>query len=209
MAKEYLHSGIGRWFYPTVLSVILSVFLKQKSFFILITFIFSFMLPIAFSPKVQIWHLIPIFPFLILVFFGFTFTFLEKYFPKSKYLIFGITLMFSAFIYVNQIKMIWYQFIDTPPFISDEAILSKESSKYPKQLIIDGEYRPAALFYSEKGSITQAPKGEEDFVALLHSKEEFLMITNKWRLDNPKISSHNYRILKEDRDKVLILHQNF
>lgn len=209
LAKEYLHSGIGRWFYPTVFSVILSISLKQKRFFILIIFIFSFLLPTIFSPKVQIWHLIPIFPFLILIFFGFTFVFLEKYFPKWKYPIFGIILTFSAFIYVNQIKMTWYQFIDIPAFVSDEAILSKETIKYKQKLIVDGEYRPAALFYSKKDSITQAPKGEEDFVVLLNSKDDFLLITNKWRLDNPKISSHNYRILKEDRDKILILHQNF
>ncbi len=209
LAKEYLHSGIGRWFYPTVLSFILSIFLRQKRFFILIIFIFSFILPIAFSPKVQIWHLIPLYPFLILIFFGFTFAFLEKYLPKWKYPVFGLILIFSAFIYFNQVKMIWYQFIDIPSFVSDEAILSKEAGKYKQQLIIDGEYRPAALFYSKKDSITQAPKKEEDFVALLNNKEEFLMITNKWRLDNPKISTDNYQILKEDRDKTLILHKNF
>jgi len=102
--------------------------------------------------------------------------------------------------------MIWYQFIDIPAFISDEAILSKEAGKYPQELIVDGEYRPAALFYSEKGKIAQAPKNETDFASLFNSEDEFLLITNKWRLENPAISPQKYRILKQDRDKVLLLH---
>lgn len=207
LAKEYLHSGIGRWFWPGVLSLFLSIFLKQKRFFILLIFFISFILPIIFSPKIQIWHLIPLFSILILVYFGFVFAFLEKYLSKWRNLIFGIIIIFSAYIYCNQVKMIWYQFIDIPAFVSDEAILSKEAARYPQQFIVDGEYRPAALFYSEKGIITQAPKRKEDFVSLLKSKEDFLMITNKWRLDNPNLSHNDYTILKADRDKVLILHK--
>ncbi len=206
LTKDYLYNGIGRWFWPGVLSLGLSIFLMQKKFFILLIFFVSFILPIIFSPKIQIWHLIPLFPILLLSYFGFVFAFLEKYLPRWKYQLYGVILFFSAFIYVTQIKMIWYQFIDIPAFISDEAILSKEAGKYSQKFIVDGEYRPAALFYSEKGSITQAPKKEEDFVSLLNSKDNFLLITNKWRLDNAKIPPQNYQILKEDRDKVLILH---
>lgn len=205
LAKEYLHSGVGRWFWPVILSMILSLFLRQKRLYILILFVASFMVPVIFSPKIQIWHLIPLYPILILIYFGSTFAFLEKYLPKWKYQIYGIILISSFFIYITQIKMMWYQFIDIPAFISDEAILSKEASKYPQRLIIDGEYLPAALFYCGKGSISQAPKAKEDFVLFLKKPESFLVITNLWRLNNPLISSDSYRIIKKDRDKVLIL----
>lgn len=206
LTKEYIHNGIGRWFWPATISVILSLFLKQKRLLILVIFVASFILPIIFSPKIEIWHLIPLFPILILIYFGFAFSFLEKYLPKLKYQLYTLILILSAFIYLNQIRIMWNQFIDIPAFVSDEAILSKEAGNYPQNLLVDGEYRPAALFYSEKGSITQAPKGEEDFISILKSKLEYLMITNKWRLDNPKISPQDYQIIKEDRDKVLILH---
>lgn len=206
LTKEYLYNGIGRWFWPAVLSLILSLIFKQKRFLILLVFFISFILPVIFSPKIQIWHLIPLYPILLLAFFGFAFTFSEKYFQRWRYQLYTIVLIFSSAIYFNQIKMMWYQFIDIPPFISDEAILSREAGKYPYRLIVDGEYRPAALFYSEKGTISQAPKKKEDFVGLLSSNEDFLLITNKWRLDNPDVSNANYKILKEDRDKVLILH---
>lgn len=207
LTKDYLYNGIGRWFWPGILSLGLSIFLMQKKFFVLLIFFVSFILPIIFSPKIQIWHLIPLFPILLLSYFGFVFAFLEKYLPKWKYQIYCLILIFSAFIYVTQIKMIWYQFIDIPAFVSDEAILSKEANKYPQKFIVDGEYRPAALFYSEKGSITQAPKNEEDFVSLLNSEDDFLLITNKWRLEKLNIPTKNYQILKEDRDKVLIIHK--
>ncbi len=207
LAREYLHSGIGRWFWPGILSLVLSLFFMQKRFFILIVFFISFILPIIFSPKIQIWHLIPLFPVLILLYFGFTYSFLEKYLTKWRFPLYAIILIFSFYIYFNQIKMIWYQFIDIPAFISDEAILSKEAGKYPQELIVDGEYRPAALFYSEKGKIAQAPKNEADFASLFNSEDEFLLITNKWRLENPAISPQKYRILKQDRDKVLILYK--
>lgn len=104
--------------------------------------------------------------------------------------------------------MIWHQFINVPAFISDEAILSREAMKYSQRLIIDGEYLPATLFYSEKGTISQAPKAKEDFVSFFKKPESFLIITNLWRLDNPSISSDSYRMIKKDRDKVLILKTN-
>src|SRR3989338_8772443 len=110
-------------------------------------------------------------------------------------------------IYFHQIKMILYQFINIPAFISDEAILSKEAAKYPQNFYVDGEYIPAALFYSKKDIVFKAPKRPEDFISLLKSKDNFIMITNKWRLDNKQILPQDYKILKEGRDKVLILHK--
>lgn len=207
LTKDYLYNGIGRWFWPGVLSLGLSIFLMQKKFFILLIFFVSFILPIIFSPKIQIWHLIPLFPILLLSYFGFVFAFLEKYLPRRKYQLYGVILFLSAFIYVTQIKMIWYQFIDIPAFVSDEAILSKEAGKYREKLIVDGEYRPAALFYSEKGHIEQAPKKDEEFISFLSSQDNFLLITNKWRLEKLNIPAKDYQILKEDRDKVLIIHK--
>lgn len=208
LLKQYLHSGLGKWFWPTLIAAILSIFLMQKRFFILLVFVITFSIPITFSPKIQIWHLIPLFPIFILIYFGFIYAFLEKFFYKWKYQIFTIFLAFNTFIYFNQLKMIWYQFIDIPAFVSDEKILSEEASKYPQKYFVDGEYRPAALFYSKKERINQAPRNDQDFIDFFNSRESFLMITHKWRLEKLNIPSQDYQILKEDRDKVLILHTN-
>ncbi|MDO8573676.1 MAG: glycosyltransferase family 39 protein [Candidatus Daviesbacteria bacterium] len=206
LAKEYLHSGIGKWFWPGIASIFLSVFLKQKRFFLFTFFFVCFMLPIIFSPKIQIWHLIPMFPILILVYFGFVYVILEKYLKHFKYQIFAIFIFFNSIIYFNQVKMIWYQFIDIPAFVSDEAILSKEAGKYPQHLNIDGVFMPTAIFYSEKGTVNQIQI--ERLNSLLNSNEEFLLITRKGNLiNNKEISEKSFQILKEDRDKVLILHK--
>ncbi len=206
LAKEYLHSGIGRWFWLGIASIFLSVFLKQKRFLMFTLFFVCFMLPIIFSPKIQIWHLIPTFPILILVYFGFTFTVLEKYLKNFKYQIFAIFILINSIIYFNQVRLIWYQFIDIPAFVSDEAILSKEAGKYPQHLYIDGPFMPTAIFYSEKGTVDQIQI--EHLNSLLNSNEKFLMITRKENLiGNKKISENSFQILKEDRDKVLILHK--
>jgi len=205
LAKDYLHSGIGKWFWLGLGSLILSVFLTQKRFFIFIIFFVSFMIPIIFSPKIQIWHLIPIFPFLILVYFGFTYAVLEKYLSNWKYQIYTIVILFSSMLYFNQIKMIWYQLIDIPAFVSDEAILSKAAEKYPQNLMIDGDFIPAAIFYSGKEKVDQIQIAW--LVSILNSDASFLMITRKMSLNNPNISKNDYEIIKEDRDKVLILHK--
>lgn len=204
LTVQYLHSGIGKWFWGGIVSLCLAVLLKQKRFFIFIVFFVGFILPIIFSPKIQIWHLIPTFPFLILVYFGFVYAILEKYFNSWKYQLYAIFLVFNSILYFNQIKMIWYQIIDIPAFISDEAILSKEAQKYPQHLMIDGDFVPAAIFYSNKKSVDQIQI--EQLVSLLQSKDDFLMITRKNSLNDSNIPKNAYKILKEDRDKVLILH---
>ncbi|MBI4038747.1 glycosyltransferase family 39 protein [Candidatus Daviesbacteria bacterium] len=206
LTKDYLYYGIGRWFWPSILSLILSTIFRQKRFFILMVFFISFILPTIFSPKVQIWYLIPLFPILFLSYFGLTYIILEKYFHKLRYYLYAIVLLFSSLIYFSQVKMIWYQFIDIPAFVSDEAILSKEAGKYPQQLLVDGDFAPAALFYSEKDRVDKAPIKQEEFIALLNSKDEFLLITNNWRVENFNLLEKNYQILKKDRDKILILH---
>lgn len=205
LAKEYLHNGIGRWFWPSIVSLLLSNIFRQKRFLIIFLLFISFLTPVIFSPKIQIWHLIPLFPFMILSFFGVVFTFLETYLHRWKFQIYFFVLILSSYIYFNQIRMIWYQVIDIPAFVSDEAILSREAKKYPLDLFIDGDFTPAASFYSDKKIIHKAPIGREELASFLTQDKSFLIITNKWRLEG--IPSQNYQILKEDRDKVLIMHK--
>ena len=70
--------------------------------------------------------------------------------------------------------------------------------------MIDGDFIPTAIFYSEKEKVDQIQI--ERLVPLLKTEGDFLMITRKESLNNSNISKDSYKILKEDRDKVLILH---
>lgn len=198
---QYLHSGIGKWFWPGLLGIILGPLFLQRRFFVLSIFFITFFVPFIFSQKGHIWHLIPLYPITILAFFGFTFTFAEKVFKKLK-LAYVVILLLAIFLAVNQIRLIWYQFIDIPAYVSDEAILSKEASKYPYKLLIDGDFDPAAAFYS--GKIVKKVL-EPDLKTLFGSEKNFLLITNIWRIEQSGISQDQYNVLKTDRDKVLIL----
>lgn len=204
LVKEYLHSGIGKWFWPGILGIFAGVFFIQKRFFILSAFFFSFLAPAVFSHKVHIWHLIPLYPFMILAFFGFAFVLLEKLKVKSiiiTIILLGISIYFSGM----QIRQAWFQFIDLPAFVSDEAILSKEASKYPNSFYIDGDFQQAAIFYSGK---VVKKLSHDEILAKFAGDEKFLLITKQDGLELVKEYKDKYEILKTDRDKFLILKEN-
>lgn len=200
LAKEYLHNGIGKWFWPGMSSVFLSPFLKKKQFVILSAFVVTFLLPFIFSNKGHIWHLIPVHPFLILAFFGFSYTIL-KLIINSKMAILIIYLIGFYFTFF-QLRQSWYQFINIPAYVSDEAILSKEAGKYPYNLYVDGDFNPAAAFYSDRVVYKINVDGLND---LFNTIDSFTLITNKARLDQFNISEDSYKIIKSDRDKILVL----
>ncbi|MBI2329906.1 glycosyltransferase family 39 protein [Candidatus Daviesbacteria bacterium] len=204
LAKTYLHNGIGRWFWPGVLGVSLALILRQKRLLILAIFIITFLIPVAFSHKVHIWHLIPLYPFLILGFFGGAWALFERFLPSQRYVLFGLIIVLSLYIYAIQIRQVWYQIIDIPRYISDEAILSREAAKYPQILLTDGDFNPAATFYSGK-NVHKISRYQ--LANLFNGPESFLLITNDWRLQEANINPQSYQLIKKDRDKVLVLHQ--
>lgn len=208
--KEYLHFGVGKWFWPGVLGV-LGGFTNGKYMLALSIFCLSFFAPFITSEKGQIWHLIPLFPFMVLAFFGFLETFskflIEKFFKKYQKVLKGVVaaglIGFCLYIAQIQIKRSWYEFIDIPKYISDEAILSREAGKFPYDFYIDGaDFTPVAVFYSNKkvGKIW-----EEGLVPLFDTGEKFVLITHQWRLDKFYIPKESYEIIASDRDKILVI----
>lgn len=216
LIKEYLHSGIGKWFWPSLAAIFLGLFLLQKRFYILAIFFFVFFIPFIFSSKGHIWHLIPLYPIMILSFFGFMYVILEKIaklgvkilslkkFEETIILLLVIIPLVGVCLYISyfQIRRNWYEFIDIPAFVSDEAILSKEAGKYPYEFYIDGDFVPAAVFYSGK-NVHQI--SESVLKPLFAETKQFVLITYQWRLDSTQITQDQYQILKSDRDKILIL----
>jgi 4-amino-4-deoxy-L-arabinose transferase-like glycosyltransferase len=229
LMKEYLHNGIGKWFWPGVISIILGPLLLQKRFFILTIFSISFFAPFLFSQKGHIWHLLPLHPFMILAFFGFFYVILnwlltkfffyvfpyllslsplKKKFKVSKKIIAILTaipiILVCVYYSFIQIRRVWYEFVDIPAFISDEAILSKEAGKFKEKFYIDGDFGPTAVFYSGK-KVEQIRN--ERLAELFKNETSFVLITNDWRLTQMDISNGQYKLIKKDRDKILILKQ--
>lgn len=199
--KEYLHNGIGRWFWPGVLGVLAGSLLKNKKLLAISVFTIFYSLQFLFSQEIHIWHLIPLYPFMILSFFGSIFVF-SKNFPRCQLLITTLVIIFTLYISLTQIRQMWYQFIDIPAFVSDDAILSGESKNFPQGVLyIDGDFTPTAVFYSEK-KVSQIWFGA--LPELFDMKESILLITKQERLDGAKIPGESYEVIKKDRDRILI-----
>ncbi len=201
LMKDYLYVGVGKWFWPGVISLGLGLILRQKRFYILAIFFLSFFTPFIFSTKGHIWHLIPLHPILILSSIGFSYIFLKKIIKKKVllFIILGVGVFYLSFI---QIKQSWHQFIDIPAFVSDEAILSRETKNYPQDVLyIDGDFTPAAVFYSEKKVSQIWFGGIQDLFTI---EESILLITKQERLDGAEIPKDWYEIIRQDRDRILI-----
>ncbi len=200
---RYLHDSIGKWYWPGMIGLVLSLILRQKRLLILGVFVIVFMTPFIFSAKGHIWHLIPLHPILILLFLGGTFTCLEKFFPTKRYPLFLGVIIICGYFFIQQTRQNWFNFIDIPRYISDEAILSKEAGKYPQPLFLDGDFDPTGAFYS--GKIVK--KINSDDLGLIFTEPQpFILITNDWRVDKFKLDPKSYQLIKKDRDKVLLLH---
>ena len=200
LIKEYLHSGVGKWFWPGIFSIFFGILTRQKKFLYLSVFFLTFFVPFIFSAKGHIWHLIPLHPILILSFFGFFYVILKKILNEKAILL--IFLILVGQISLLQTKRSFYEFIEVPRFTSDEAILSKEAGKYSYDFYIDGVFLPAAVFYSQK-EVEQVEK--DKLTGLFKDKNPVLVITYQWQLDGIGIKKDQYQVLKTDRDKMLIL----
>ncbi len=201
----YLHNGIGKWYWPGLTGILVGLVLREKRFLILIVFFVSYATPFLFSKELQIWHLIPLHPLLILMFFGSFFVLLSKAALKFKLknaslLAAALMVSFSLYYSFIQLKAAWYQFIDIPRYISDEDILSRQASKYEGRIILDGDFDPAGAFYSDR---VVRKMGDPSLKHFFETQDNFLLITNTWRLDGV-IDPEAYESLWHDRDKVLV-----
>lgn len=209
--KEYLHFGVGKWFWPGVMGVIGGLVSFNRGLLAISVFCISFFAPFVLSEKGQLWHLIPLYPFMALGFFGFLQTLgklvIEKFFSRFRkvlgiFLIIGLC-FYSAYFSWMQIKRSWYEFIDIPAYFSDEALLSKKAGEYPYDFYIDGpDFTPVAVFYSHKNV---SKLWEEGLKPLFDSNKKFVLITQQWRLDKFEIPVETYEIIAKDRDKILVI----
>lgn len=231
LAKTYVHDGIGKWFWPGVLGLVLSLVYAvytlvsrkfEKRWLIFPIFCLSFFGPFVLSAKGHIWHLVPLHPFMILAFFSSVYftgeviiKFFSKYVLKQKYLSLlqiGLVIFLSGFsIYLSstQLKSAWVQFIDQSKYVSDEQILSTEAGNHEAEFFIDDDFGPTAVWYS--GGLRVGQIRNDDVMRLFNregqfaSVKRFTLITKQYRLDEQGIAKDQYQILKSDRDKILVI----
>lgn len=191
--KVFVHHGIGDWFrYSVVALAISTFFIRQKKFLVPVVATFCILAPMLFSDRARLWHMIPVYPFLILALFGVV--------RKTGIL---ITLLFTLFIAIPTIQRNWYEIVDIPTYISDEAILSKKASQFKERLYIGENFVPVASFYSNKQIERMYGSIDELFA---HADANFLLIADKEKFVN---NSHPYEYIASDRDKLLVKFKKF
>jgi 4-amino-4-deoxy-L-arabinose transferase-like glycosyltransferase len=200
LTKTYLHESIGNWFRPIVLFSLINFLIRSKELIAILVFVASFLLPFAFSSRGQIWHLLPVQPFLLILMFSGLSWLLTRFFTRK--LSSSLILVFTILTAFPQFSRNWTSFVDIPAYVSDEAILSKTASTYPHPLYIDDRFLPAAVYYSGK-IVNDTPTPE--FSDYFGKDTPILLITHSWRLDSSNVTKSQYQIIKADRDKLLLL----
>ena len=191
--KVFVHHGIGNWFRYSVFALVISTFLiRQKRFLIPVVATAFILTPMLFSDRARLWHMIPAYPFLLLALFAVV--------RKTGVI---ITLLFTLFISTPKLQRNWYEIVDKPTYVTDEAILSKKASAYKERLYIGENFVPAAAFYSNK-QIERMYGTIDELYA--HADANFLLIADKEKFS---ISSLNYEFIAKDRDKLLVRFKKF
>jgi 4-amino-4-deoxy-L-arabinose transferase-like glycosyltransferase len=201
LTKTYLHESTGTWFRPAVITLPLSLFFLNRRLVSLLVFMALFLLPFAFSSRGQIWHLIPVIPFLILIGLHVIHRIISAV-VRTPALSAALTLTLTLLVSAPQISKNWREFIDIPAYVSDEAILSASASGRPEPLYIDDRFLPAAVYYSGK-IVNDRPT--PDFSDYFNKPEPILLITRVWRLEQAGLNPDRYQLLAADRDKILLL----
>lgn len=153
---------------------------------------FCILFPMVFSDRARLWHMIPAYPFLLLALFAVV--------RKTGVI---ITLLFTLFIALPMISKNWYEIVDLPVFVSDEAILSKKASSFKERLYIGENFVPTAAFYSNKQIERMYGTIDELFV---HADANFLLIADREKF---KITNLKYELIATDRDKLLVRFKKF
>lgn len=198
----YLHSGIGKWYYPSLISLPLSIFLirKKPELLALLATVGILLISFLTNFKTEIWHLLPLYPFLFLILSGVVFSF--KFFRIPF-------LCLIIFVTIYQIYNFRYQIRLTDHGNSDLVKVSLAAKNRNEPLYLDGDdFFPSVVFYSQKQVILAkaALLPPDNNLIGITTKESrpFLLITEDWRLTADKISPKSYQFLSQSGSWVLI-----
>jgi len=218
---QYLHFGISEWFYPSVIAVIGSVaFIRShKQLIPIYGLILFLMVGFLTNKKTEIWHLIPLYPFLaiLVAFFLYEIVFIFgkslSHFLNFKKItnrnVLSLLVIFPLFFLA--IKQI-VEFVDdinlSDKHVTGLAYTAKTAQGRGEKLYLDNDnFLPSAVFYSNKrvfhtkveSSPTNTLIGLVDF-----GEKPVLILTEKYRLQIDNIREDKYEVLSEHMGHVLI-----
>lgn len=213
---NYLHYGIGKWYYPSLAATIGSIFYIWKYPVILpvLTAIFILFYGYLSNGNTEIWHIIPLYPFLGLntAFFADRVVFISvKVIRKAWFTYVTTGLLSVGFLLVCFYQI--YQFRNSVGLFdhgkSSWAKVASYANGYNLPLYFDADnIFPSLVFYSGKDvrMIHDNYNGQRTLAEMIKAAHNpSLVLTEKWRLETDKINPETYKILKEEDGKVLLM----
>lgn len=213
---QYLHFGIREWFYPSLIALIGSlVFIDRKRQLIPI-YLLMFILLVGFltNAKTEIWHLIPLYPFLGLISAFFLYQ-LVSYFAQNirldKILTKLTPITVSFLLLLLSLKQI-YQFKNEIRLFGNDvsglAHTALAARGREEKLYLDSDFfLPSSVFYSEKNvhSVKSESPPQNSLKGIIKFQEKpFLLLTERYKLDLDQIETNKYEILSDFKGHLLV-----
>ncbi len=206
IALTYLHSGIGKWYYPALISLPISLFFirRKPQFAALLATTALLLFGFLTNLKTEIWHLLPLYPFLFLILSAVIF----EIFSSRLLRIFLIFLIFLISFY--QIYNFRGLIRLTDFGNSDLVKVSLAAKDRTEPLFLDGQdFFPSTVFYSQKNVVLDKvafPPPDNNLIGIVSKGQRpFLLITEDWRLKSDKIDPSQFQILSQSGSWVLLL----
>lgn len=206
----YLHFGIRKWFYPAVLSFLIGLLfvLRKKNLLVIYAWILFPLFGFLTSSRVEIWHLIPIYPAISILISFCVYESLNLILAKNTaiYLTIAFFIIISSgliFSFRNEIKL----------FDRERTPLASVSSAAkgriePLYISSDLSIPATPVFYAQKN--VRVVRDENPPVNTIPElldagPKPFLLITQDWRLKADGVDVDRYQVLLKDNDYLLIL----
>lgn len=207
---QYLHWGIRKWYYPFLIALIGNlIFIKKEKRLLPVYGLLLFMLyGFLTNSKTEIWHLIPLYPFIGLIISVFFYRLISSFWQIRAWsrnfvflLPFAIFSMMQIYNFRSEVKLF-------DKDISGLAGISSNAKNYPERLYLYTDYfPPAAVFYSQKEIKLVATEKypQNTLVGIIdNGPKPFLLIGEKWKFDLDKINPQKYKLLSEHKEYILV-----
>lgn len=216
----YLHFGMGRWYYFSLVGLVFGLFFLLKKPRILAVYSVIAILLTAFltNKKTEIWHLIPLYPFLFILastVFEKTFTILSKLlgFDAKKSVAPIAAVIVVIFLSLGQINSFKDGIHLFDQGESDLVFIAKQAKNYDGDLYLDGhDFFPSVIFYSGRSVVTFMRGSPAPYNSLRsivdNGYSPMLVITENWRLQADKIEKQKYELLSQRGEATLIRLKN-
>lgn len=218
LTLQYLHYGVRKWYYPFLIAFFGNlIFIKKYKHLIPVYGLVVFLLfGFLTNSKTEIWHLIPLYPFLALLTGFFVYQVSVRIIRVVKIVsnkkrslfaniivgaLFGVFSFIQIYLFRNEVKLFDHD-------VSGLAYTAQAARHRPEKLYLNADYfLPSATFYSQKqvSMVIGQPYPKNTLVGFINDgPKPFLLLTEKWKLIVDKVDTQKYIPLKEHKEYILI-----